>query len=185
METIDHNSVTNQDIKRKFVDREVICLFSYPMEACLRAGAYDMDGMPQYDEIENAYTYPEYRGKYADFDGGTEDERNEEIERLVELREELENTDEYNDVGKEIDQLNIEVMALEELESEPQEIFEWWIVTDHLYDKLKEKGEPVIEWQNLSIWGRTTTGQAILLDGVISDICEEMEILEGQKYSWA
>ena len=66
-----------------------------------------------------------------------------------------------------------------------QEIFEWWIVSKYLYRKLKEKDEPVLEWGNNYYWGRTTTGQAILLDRVISEICGEMEILEGQRYSWA
>ena len=69
--------------------------------------------------------------------------------------------------------------------SEPQEIFEWWIVTGFFYGKLKAKGHPVLEWGNNYYWGRCTTGQAIMMDGVISEICAEMEILDGQKYSWA
>ena len=63
-----------------------------------------------------------------------------------------------------------------------QEVFEWWMVSSYLCEKLKEKGCPIIEYEN--IWGRTTTGQAILLDYVITEICAEMEILQGQKYSW-
>ena len=63
-----------------------------------------------------------------------------------------------------------------------QEVFEWWMVSSYLCEKLKEKGCPIIDNEN--IWGRTTTGQAILLDYVITEICAEMEILQGQKYSW-
>jgi hypothetical protein len=74
---------------------------------------------------------------------------------------------------------------IEELEYEPAEIFEWWIVTGRFYEKLKEKGQPVLEWGNNYYWGRCTTGQAILLDYVVSQIAEDMEILEGQSYSWA
>jgi hypothetical protein len=70
-------------------------------------------------------------------------------------------------------------------ETEAQEIFEWWIVTEWLYRQLKGKGEPVLEWGNNYYWGRCTTGQAILLDGVISSICWGMEILDGQANSWA
>lgn len=176
----DYNSTTNQHIKSKFVDREVICLFSYPMEACLKAGAFDMDDMPQYEDVENLYTYPEYYGTHVTFEGGTEEERDEAIERL---REEH---DQYVLLkGQDNEEMLEDINALEELETEPQEIFEWWIVTGFLFEKLRDQGEPVIEWQNLHIWGRTTTGQAILLDGVISRICEDMEILDGQKYSWA
>ena len=72
----------------------------------------------------------------------------------------------------------------EEIENEPQEVFEWWIVTEYLYRKLKEKGCVVLEWGNNHYWGRCTTGQAILLDGIVTDICREMEILEGQKNEW-
>lgn len=72
----------------------------------------------------------------------------------------------------------------ENLDTQPQEIYEWWIVTEFLYKKLKALGHPVLEWGNNCYWGRCTTGQAILLDHAIGVICEEMEILDGQKYSW-
>lgn len=73
----------------------------------------------------------------------------------------------------------------EEREEEPQEIFEWWAVSRWLYEKLKAHGAPVYGDGFNHYWGRTTTGQAIMLDGIISDICKEMEILEGQANSWA
>ena len=68
-------------------------------------------------------------------------------------------------------------------ESEMQEVFQWFIVSEFLAEKLKEKGEPIIEEEN--IWGRGTFGQAVLLDYVITEICAEMQILENQEYSWA
>ena len=71
-----------------------------------------------------------------------------------------------------------------DIEQEPQEILEWWIVTEYLYNKLKEKGQPVLEWGNNCYWGRTCSGQAISLDGVITVICKDMEILEGQANEW-
>ena len=67
-------------------------------------------------------------------------------------------------------------------ESEMQEVFQWFIVSEYLANKLSEKGEPIIRDEN--IWGRGTCGQAILLDYVITEICAEMEILQGQKNSW-
>jgi hypothetical protein len=72
---------------------------------------------------------------------------------------------------------------LEELETEPAEVFEWWAVSTWLAEKLEEEGECIINQE--SIWGRQTTGQAILLDYVISKICAKLEILEGQENSWA
>ena len=146
-----HNSVVNQDIKRKFVDREVRACFSYEMDEILRAE------IVSYDDIENLYEY-----------------------RCPQCGEVIKEDEEgnYTCAGYKCDYTAPDSHMLEQ---EPQEIFEWWIVTEFLYNKLKEKGEPVLEWGNNYYWGRTTTGQAILLDGVISDICSDMEILEGQK----
>ena len=67
-------------------------------------------------------------------------------------------------------------------ESEMQEVYQWFIVSEYLANKLSEKGEPIIRDEN--IWGRGTFGQAILLDYVITEICAEMEILQGQENSW-
>jgi hypothetical protein len=65
------------------------------------------------------------------------------------------------------------------------DIYEHWIVSDFLADKLENHGHRVLkDFFGMTIWCRPTTGQAILLDYVISAICEEMEILDGQKYSW-
>lgn len=166
---LDVNSVVNQEIKGKFVAREVKACFSYEMDAILKAEQRIGDGLPTYEDIENLYEYkcPECGEGYADLDsienphGEDSDEDKKYFCRWCK---------EYFD---------------HEPESEPQEIFEWWIVTEFLYDKLKAKGHPVLEWGNNYYWGRCTTGQAIMLDGVISEICSEMEILEGQKYSWA
>jgi len=47
------------------------------------------------------------------------------------------------------------------------EIFEHWIVSDWLGNKLTEEGELVVEFMGFTIWGRTTTGQSIALDSVI------------------
>ena len=54
-----------------------------------------------------------------------------------------------------------------------REIFEQWIVSKYLGEDLREKGEVVEEFMGLLVWGRTTTGQAIALDGVIRDIVKE------------
>lgn len=53
-----------------------------------------------------------------------------------------------------------------------QDIFEWWVVSDWLANKLKEQGEPIIDNDFGTWWGRTCSGQAIYMDGVINDIYE-------------
>lgn len=61
----------------------------------------------------------------------------------------------------------------EEEDPEYEEVFEHWIVSDHLAGLLVEHGEKVLHdfFGFSSIWCRTTTGQAIYMDQVISDIC--------------
>ncbi|KAK2245412.1 hypothetical protein XC29_00725 [Clostridioides difficile] len=81
-----------------------------------------------------------------------------------------------------MDDLEMDIEELECEQDEPHEIYEFWIVSEWLCNKLKELGEVVIPSEN--IWGRGCTGQSISLDYVISKICEDMEILEGQKYEW-
>lgn len=62
----------------------------------------------------------------------------------------------------------------ESFEAEPQEIFEWWAVSPWLYEQLKEEGKPVIDTFP-HLWGRTTSGQQIRLDAVITTIQKKTE----------
>jgi hypothetical protein len=54
----------------------------------------------------------------------------------------------------------------------PKDIFEYYSVSNFLYEKLKEHGQPVAEIDGLKVWGRTTTGQAVYLDYAIDQIFE-------------
>lgn len=56
------------------------------------------------------------------------------------------------------------------------EIYEHWIISDWLADKLAERGHTVArDIAGLTIWGRPTSGQAIYADSVIQDIAREVE----------
>jgi hypothetical protein len=56
------------------------------------------------------------------------------------------------------------------------DIYEHWIVTDWLADKLIETGENVKkDFFGLTVWGRCTTGQAIYCDGVIEEIFDDLQ----------
>jgi len=50
------------------------------------------------------------------------------------------------------------------------DVLEWWLVTSHMARWLRAENEVVIEDLGCQWWGRTTSGQAIFMDGVISDI---------------
>jgi len=62
------------------------------------------------------------------------------------------------------------------LEPHQREAYEHWIVSDWLAGKLEAKGEMVsMDIHGLTVWGRCTSGQAILLDGVICEIFNEAQ----------
>jgi len=173
------NSTTNQNIKSRFINQHVLCNVNTMTEFIISRSYEGDDNTPfTFEDIENYYSYPEYNGKHVQFGGGTEEDRSNELEAAKELL----NTFEEQEKEEEASELENEIQELEDLESEAQEVFEWWKVSNYLLEKLKALGHPVIEEEN--IWGRCTTGQAILLDYSITQISAEMEILEGQPNSW-
>jgi len=166
------NSSINQRIKGEFIAKHVYCNVNSMVEYILNKGFEDGDAPFSLDDVDNFYTYPEYTGTYANFEGGNEDAKQKEVDRLSNIQ--VDNGD---------DLIESEIQDLKDLESEPQEVFEWWMVSSFLAEKLQEMGHPIIDSEN--IWGRCTTGQAILLDYAMTQICADMEILEGQRNSWA
>jgi|APSaa5957512535_1039671.scaffolds.fasta_scaffold447917_1 hypothetical protein len=67
--------------------------------------------------------------------------------------------------------------VIEGTEDDPEydEIFEHWIVSEHLATQLEKHGESITrDFYGFTIWGRTCTGQAISLDYVIGKIYEEL-----------
>lgn len=67
------------------------------------------------------------------------------------------------------------IIDRDDLDIQPAEIFEYWLVSDWLGEKLLEKGESVLKRWSAWIWGRCCSGQAIALDGVINEIAIEAE----------
>ena len=164
----DYNTPTNKAIKAKLVEREVYCCLSDMVEALIEAEKLDI------------IKYLEYYGETGDgtvYTGPERDERVEELEQLLE-------DDELSGLDKEATQKELE--ELQELDCDRlPDIYEWWGVSSWLADKLKEEGQVVVDEFATSIWGRQTTGQAILLDSVISRIAFKIGILEYQENSWA
>lgn len=55
-------------------------------------------------------------------------------------------------------------------------IYEHWIISSWLADELEERGEAIeTDFYGLAIWGRSATGQAILLDRVIREIYQDLQ----------
>jgi hypothetical protein len=55
-----------------------------------------------------------------------------------------------------------------------QDVYEWYDVSFTLGSHLMAKGEKVVSFYGLRLWGRTCTGQAVYMDGVIEDIVREL-----------
>lgn len=69
-----------------------------------------------------------------------------------------------------------DVCSAMEIAPYQREVFEHWIVSDWLADKLAAKGEKVDkDFAGLTIWARTTTGQAIYMDSVIEEVLADMQ----------
>jgi hypothetical protein len=59
-----------------------------------------------------------------------------------------------------------------DIEPYQREVFEHWIVSDWLADKLAEKGEKVDkDFAGLTVWARTTTGQGNrVIEAIVADL---------------
>lgn len=64
-----------------------------------------------------------------------------------------------------------------------REVYEHWIVSNWLADKLTAKGEKCEkDFAGLTVWARTTTGQSIICDGVMQEIaCDLWPTAEDRK----
>lgn len=162
---ISFNSIKNQEIKSKFVGREVFGNVNSMVEYILNKGWEDTSAPFSWDDVSNGYEH--ICGECGSTDGFDEYETKTGAKKFK-----------CCSCNK-----RYEENGYEELETQPAEVYEWWLVSDFLVRKIMDQGGCVIDFEN--IWGRQTTGQAILLDGVISRICYEMEILEGQEYEWS
>jgi hypothetical protein len=179
----DYNSTQNQQIKGQFVDKHIYAGATQIVEFVLHAGAGNEDAPFQYEELEDTNYFEGNDG--AIYSPEEKEEQLEEWKRELEEVEDKLLEDEANaDLLEMQNKLMSDIESLEDAEQQFMEIYEWWIVSRYLGEKLKQHHQPVLEDGQNYYWGRCTTGQAILLDAVISRICEEMQILHGQKHSW-
>lgn len=188
---MDKNSSRNQAIKGQFVEREVYTNVNTMVEYILTKSYEDNNAPFSWDDVtnyivDNSEKIEELEQKIEELEEQKQEEI-EESETMLENEEISDFTHERNleniekNYSKQIEKLQEEIDELNE-ESEYQEVYEWWMVSGWLCNKLKEHGAVVIEGEN--IWGRCTTGQHMLLDSIMSDICEDLEILEGQVNEW-
>ena len=195
--TYNTDSAVNQEIRRRFVEREVIYCVSYLVSEVVRK-------CECWDDYPHIFERLDYEDVIYDELKSVYDETIEEWDQLdAEDREYYEGPwddlmhhydmydyEEVKDPQSFLDKLYENDRVLEfaddhNLEPDRHEVFEHWIVSDWLADKLEAQEEAVErDFFGLTIWGRCTTGQSIYMDGVIGRICFNLGILEGQEHSW-
>ena len=168
-EKVNSNSIENQKIKGDFVDREVYCCASSLIYQLQQDGHYT-DEIMEFslkDELREEDLKDEIREYYKkELKEYLKDRFTEETSL------EVLDTEELKDLA---DDLNIDIDNF----IEPEEALEHWIVSDWLADKLEAYGELTTkDFLGLTIWGRTCSGQAIMLDWVISKICNDLDMLK-------
>ena len=175
------NSIKNQEIKGKFANREVLAPVNLLVEYIL--SREDPDAPFSLDDIAHLYYYTDADGNHY-----SETEKIYQLETWQEALEEaeilLEEDPDNTALISRISALENDIEALENTEQQMWEIYEWWIVTPWLANELKAYSKPILTDGQNYYWGRCTTGQAILLDRVISRICEDLEILQGMSNAW-
>jgi len=65
--------------------------------------------------------------------------------------------------------------TISDIEPYQREVFEHWVVSDWLADKLEARGEKVDkDFTGLTVWARTTCGQLIASDSVMEAIAADL-----------
>lgn len=157
---MDYNSGENQEIKRKFVSNHVIHNANELIAFLQSNTEHDY-----YDEVLHISSQPDYESA-AEYEGWYFED-----ESMVWVNDD----EEFEGVEYDTAQ---DVCENENIDYDHIEAYEFWVVSDWLADKLEEKGEMIAhDIMGFTIWGRSTTGQAISLDHVISDICNDLNML--------
>lgn len=65
--------------------------------------------------------------------------------------------------------------ARELAQDNPAEVYEWWLVSSWLCDQLAAIGEVTIDNGYGHFWGRTCTGQGLIMDGTLQAIAANFE----------
>lgn len=179
----DFNSSKNQNIKGQFVDKHIYACMTTMVEYVLAKSYDDTEAPFSNEEIDNLVYFEDANGNEY-----SQDEKDEQLEKwqdeLDAVKLLLESDSENEEYLKSEESLEEQIYNLETADEQYNEIYEWWVCSHWVSTKLAAYGQTILHDGNNSYWGRCNTGQAILLDLVISRICADIEILEGQKNAW-
>jgi len=170
-----YNTSENQQICRKLVEREVVhCVSILVSELVSNDDRW-------YDELSDVMSMPDWEGTCEANDINVY--YNDACEAYMFEEPDGSESECYDTFAE---ACRAAAGAHGYIDFEYREALEHWAVTEWFGKQLQKHGEMVIfDFLDFdAIWGRTTSGQAILLDNVVGEIAEEMEILEGMRNSW-
>lgn len=195
--SVNYDSIVNQRILSKLVDREVLCCVSSLIDHLIKhpegtEHEYELMNLCQSKDWEAAWDGADKK-LVKDSDGDTYivDNDYQPPERGPDMDDdeyEIECDSDLMAYGEAYDGDDDDYQALCEaanIDPEYRDVYEHWAVTSWFAERLSEQGETVEEVFGLHVWGRCCTGQAIHMDGVIGAIGSSMGILAGQPHSWA
>lgn len=180
---MDYNSPENQRIISEFVRQNVI----QNVNSLIIAQPYDIDDGQWENELMSLQCGKEEWQESCEYYIGDDMTIRDCMEWLTgdngemlsggnakaQLKKYLKDEDKHQEFGEEMN-----------LEPTRVDVYEHYSITEYLGRKLKEHGEVVEEYFNMTVWGRTCTGQAVMMDYVMGQICEDEKILEGQELEW-
>ncbi len=151
--------LTKEQQTKRIIDQEILANQTALVDHLL--GGYDESNEFDIEDIQNYYDISKDTLKeWLDYSAS-----DKEIDEWLYDRE-LTRHDLYN---------NLEEITKDfGFESEPQEIYQWYLVSDWLKDQLIRIGEPVLVNDYGNWWGRTCCGQSIECDGTIQTIVDNL-----------
>lgn len=162
------NEKLNETIKR-IVNQDILVCQSMLVDGMLKKEVFN------YDDIENMYV--DNSSKIEELNNNKEvleNEKNEKIDNLQENNENEANLIEEN-FEKQISGIDDQIEELEGEQEEPQEAYEWWVVSEWLEGKLRDNNEILLVTDYGTWWGRQTTGQAIEMDYIMEKIAQDIQ----------
>jgi hypothetical protein len=201
----DSNSSANQLVCADLVRRNVKFCCSMLVSSLVKASSSDTLGALdiQFEDLAQVLSQPDYEQaviEWIEDDASIDDLVEAELIEAPKDDEDDVQIENAGDTLRKVAARNARKMTAEQLiglytdhdiartsSTDEIEALEHWIVDSHFGKKLGEFGEMVssdIFPDGWTIWGRTTSGQSISMDYVIAAVACDMQILDGQEYSW-
>ncbi len=154
----ERRQVQIEEMAQGYQEQAVLCCDSALVDALLQQG----DEMSGSENVATAFTYSEIKNLYPNPFSWDAEECKDWLEENREVPDDSEDYDED-------DWRN----AVTESAPDPVEIYEWWRIDSFLCDQLQAIGEPVIDNDYGEWWGRTCTGQGMIMDGTLQKVAAQ------------